>query len=569
MLKFITKRAISTTSAAITCLSSGQRIVPSVLSISSSFNLKDPNLLLHSTGTADEQQKQKRTPSSLLDNNTEHNHNHNCNTNGKKRRIFPVFNPSATLEEIEEGSAVIASLVSMDREDAKIAIDRSALALKGWRDHTTGSKRGQILQRWADLIRDNADDLAKIMTLESGKPFTESQSELTYGISFLTYYAAEATRPTSSGGGLILPTPFTHQTSSSSSIPRGTILTRNEAIGPTAMITPWNFPLAMVTRKVGPALAAGCTVVLKCSEVTPLTSVGLRVLAIKAGVPEDVFQLVIADKKSTPEVGEEFCTNPIIKKISFTGSTAVGKHLIKMSSGTVKRLSLELGGNAPFIVFNDADIDQAVNSAIASKFRASGQTCVCADRFLLQEGIEEEFLSKLCKKMQKINVGPGLRQGIKMGPLISQVAVRDVKQKVDDAIAEGAECIMGGHTLHDLGPNFFQPTVLRNVNPASRIWTMETFGPVVAVGTFCTEDEAIRLANDSKSGLAAYFCSRDMERVFRVSSRLESGIVGINEGVVSTATAPFGGVKESGLGREGGSAGIAEYLETKYIFLNV
>merc|ERR1712238_249788 len=252
-----------------------------------------------------------------------------------------------------------------------------------------------------------------------------------------------------------------------------------------------------------------------------------------------------------------------------TGSTAVGKHLMKMSSGTVKRLSLELGGNAPFIVFDDADIDQAVKSAIASKFRAAGQTCVCADRFLIQDVIAEEFLFKLCREVEKIQVGPGLEPGIEMGPLISQAAVQGVKLKVDEAIFEGAECVLGGDPLHEIGPNFFQPTILRNVSPASRIWATETFGPVISISTFHTEDEAVYLANDSLSGLAAYFFSQNMERVFRVSSRLECGMVGVNEGVISTAVAPFGGVKESGLGREGGSAGIAEYLETKYIFLNV
>jgi len=277
----------------------------------------------------------------------------------------------------------------------------------------------------------------------------------------------------------------------------------------------------------------------------------------------------VTNRETTAEVGEEFCTNPIIKKISFTGSTAVGKLLMKMSSGTVKRLSLELGGNAPFIVFQDADIDQAVNSAILSKFRASGQTCVCADRFIIHESVEEEFISKLCEKVCNIQVGPGLEHSTNMGPLISEVAVRNVKEKIDEAITEGAECVIGGEPLLELGPNFFKPTILRNVSHASRIWCTETFGPVLAINTFSTEEQALHLANDSNSGLASYFCTQNLERVFRVTGRLESGMIGVNEGIISTATAPFGGVKESGLGREGSMIGISEYLETKYIFLNV
>jgi len=563
------RRAISRSGAAIAYISSQRRFFTSGLSICPSFQLQDPTLLTSSSTISSNKSSTTKITSEPPP------QEHGIPNNSRSRRIFSVLNPGSTQDEINDGSNVVATLESMDREDAKAAIDRSSSALEGWRDRTTGSERGDILYRWADLIRENAEDLAKIMTLESGKPLIETHSEITYGISFLTYYAAEATRHTSAGGGIILPTPFTHPPQSSPEsvaafkAPRGTMLAKNEAVGPTAMITPWNFPLAMVTRKVGPALAAGCTVVLKCSELTPLTSIGLRELALRAGLPEDVFQLVIADKEATPEVGEEFCTNSIIKKISFTGSTAVGKHLMQMSSNTVKRLSLELGGNAPFIVFDDADIDQAVTSAIASKYRASGQTCVCADRFLLQDGIEEEFMSKLCEQVQKIQVGPGLKSGTEMGPLISQAAAHNVKQKVDEAIAEGAECVLGGNPIHDLGPNFFQPTVLRNVSPTSRIWATETFGPVVAISTFSTEEEAVHLANDTKSGLAAYFCSQDMKRVFRVAGRLESGIVGVNEGAISTATAPFGGVKESGLGREGGMAGIAEYLETKYIFLSV
>jgi len=276
----------------------------------------------------------------------------------------------------------------------------------------------------------------------------------------------------------------------------------------------------------------------------------------------------IADRETTPSIGEEFCTNPIVKKVSFTGSTSVGKLLMKMSSDTVKRLSLELGGNAPFIVFEDADIEQAVHAAVASKFRNAGQTCVCADRFIVHESIEEEFFKAFFQKVSKIKVGPGLHEENSMGPLIVASATTGIQEKVDEAIVDGAECIIGGCPMPELGPNFFEPTILRNVSPSSRIWNTETFGPVAAITTFLREEDALKLANDSRSGLASYFCSNDMARVFRVADRLENGLIGINDGIMSTAVAPFGGVKESGLGREGGAQGIGEYLETKYIFLN-
>lgn len=341
-----------------------------------------------------------------------------------------------------------------------------------------------------------------------------------------------------------------------------------EPVGVAALITPWNFPIAMITRKVAPALAAGCTVVLKPSELTPLTAIAVKQLANRAGIPDEVFQLVIADKSTTPQIGEEFCTNPIVKKISFTGSTAVGKLLMKLSSDTVKRLSLELGGNAPFIVFDDADLEQAINAAIASKFRNAGQTCVSADRFIIHEDIEDDFIRMLSEKVKEIKVGSGLSEVTNMGPLIEASAVTNIKEKIDEAIDQGAELILGGDSIEKLGPNFFQPTILRNVDPSSRVWLTETFGPVVAITTFLHEEDAVNLANDSSSGLASYFCSKDLARIFRVAERLENGLVGINEGIISTAVAPFGGMKESGLGREGSQSGIAEYLETKYVFLN-
>ncbi|EJK52076.1 hypothetical protein THAOC_28693 [Thalassiosira oceanica] len=367
------------------------------------------------------------------------------------------------------------------------------------------------------------------------------------------------------GRGFLSPSPFVGDDGAS---PRGRIMAVHEAVGVCALITPWNFPIAMITRKVGPALAAGCTTVVKPSELTPLTAIALRTLAARAGVPEGVFELVTADGSTTPEVGEEMCTSPHVRKVSFTGSTRVGKELMRQCSGTVKRLSLELGGNAAFIVFEDADVDQAVDAAMASKFRNAGQTCVCADRFLVHKDVEQEFVSKLEKKMSQLVVGHGLESDTTMGPLISDLPVKAISDKVRDALSEGATCVSGGKPMPSVGPNYFQPTLLANVSPDSSIWRTETFGPVVAVSSFETEEEAVELANDTASGLASYFCTRDMSRAFRVSSRLENGIVGVNEGIISNAAAPFGGVKESGMGREGSSMGLSEYLETKYIFLN-
>ena len=324
----------------------------------------------------------------------------------------------------------------------------------------------------------------------------------------------------------------------------------------------------MITRKVGPALAAGCTIVLKPSELTPLTAIALKTLAKRAGVPDGVFELVTADRDLTREVGEEMTGNSIIKKISFTGSTPVGKLLMKQSSDTVKRISLELGGNASFIVFEDADLDVAINAAMASKFRNAGQTCVCSDRFIVHKSIEEEFVSRLTQRVEQIKIGHGLEDGVTMGPVISDVPVKNLTKKVEAAINEGANCVIGGSPLVDKGPFFFECTILTNVSSNSLIWTTENFGPVAAVTTFETEEEAVAMANDSSVGLAAYVCTTDVSRIFRVSSALEVGMVGVNEGIISNASAPFGGVKESGLGREGSALGLNEYLNTKYVFLN-
>lgn len=335
-----------------------------------------------------------------------------------------------------------------------------------------------------------------------------------------------------------------------------------------ALITPWNFPIAMITRKVGPALAAGCTCVLKPSDLTPLTAIALETLAKRAGLPEGVFELVTADRDLTKEVGEEMCANQIIRKISFTGSTPVGKLLMKQSSDTMKRLSLELGGNAPFIVFDDADLVVAVNAAVSSKFRNTGQTCVCSDRFIVHKSVKNDFVAMLAEKVKQMKVGHGLEEGVTMGPMIANQPVMNLAKKVKAALNEGATCVVGGIPLEHLGPNFFAPTILTNVNTKSLIWCTETFGPVVSVKSFDTEVEALTIANDSPAGLASYICTSDIGRVFRVSSALECGLVGVNEGIITNASAPFGGVKESGLGREGSALGITEYLETKYVFLS-
>ncbi|KAL9191188.1 hypothetical protein ACHAXT_000894 [Thalassiosira profunda] len=477
---------------------------------------------------------------------------------------FPVVDPGATAAQFEDGSAIIATVQRMGREDTKDAIDRARAALPGWKDGTTALQRSNILAKWSALIKENSHDVATIMTLESGKPLHESLGEVTYGTSFLDYFAAEALRPSSAGGGYLAPSPF----ATPDGAPRGRIMAIHEAVGVCALITPWNFPIAMITRKAGPALAAGCTTVLKPSELTPLTAVALSILAKRAGVPEGVFELITADRALTMEVGDEMCTNPTVKKVSFTGSTPVGKLLMKLGSDTVKRMSLELGGNAAFVVFEDADIDLAVNAAMASKFRNSGQTCVCADRFIIHQSVEEEFVAKLTEKVKQLKVGHGLEEGVTMGPVISTLPVKNIGEKVNEAVAGGATLVCGGSALEDISPNYFAPTILRNVSTDSLIWCTETFGPVVAIKSFETEEEALALANDTPTGLAAYFCTKDLSRIFRFAGALENGIVGVNEGIISNAGAPFGGVKESGLGREGSIVGINEYLETKYVFLN-
>jgi succinate-semialdehyde dehydrogenase / glutarate-semialdehyde dehydrogenase len=410
-----------------------------------------------------------------------------------------------------------------------------------WRDGTTATHRAHLLRTWSQLLltnREILDDLTLIMTLESGKPLAESRGELHYAASFLDYFAAEATRSTNAGGGVLIPTPFTTTCPPSAATgaagiavpqPRGQIMARHQAVGVCVLITPWNFPAAMMTRKVGPAMAAGCTAVLKPSELTPLTAIALCTLAYRAGIPPDVIRVMTASTKDTPRVGRILCQSPRVQKISSTGSTKVGKWLLEQSASTVKRVSLELGGNAPFIVFGDANIDQATTAAVSSKFRNAGQTCVCADRFLIHSSIYHEFLHQLISKTRMgpaSRVGPGTDSRTTMGPLISTHAVESVHAKVQQAIQMGSTLHLGGRVLSsEVGSHFFEPTILSHVPSEADLWKMETFGPVIAIRTFDTDDEALEMANDSSVGLAAYFCTQDLGRAFRMAERYVSCVV--------------------------------------------
>jgi succinate-semialdehyde dehydrogenase/glutarate-semialdehyde dehydrogenase len=484
---------------------------------------------------------------------------------------FAVYNPA------KADSVIVGYAPSMTRSDTRAAIDIAHQALPEWRDGTTALHRSQLLQQWSRLILDNQDDIATIMTLESGKPLQESKNEITYSVSFVDYFAAEALRPTGAGGGFLIPTPFTTKngddstTSTATTPPRGTLLAMHQAVGVCALLAPWNFPAAMICRKVAPALAAGCTCVIKPSQLTPLTTMALLELAKQAGIPEQVIQLVICHGEDTKQVGEELATNESVRKISFTGSTTVGKVLLKQCADTIKRSSMELGGNAPFLVLEDANVDVAVAAAVASRFRNAGQTCVCADRFFVHSSLHDVFVDKLLQRIQDtVIVGNGMDEGITMGPLITPDAVDSVHEKVEAAIADGATLVLGGRrdALAHMGPNFYEPTVLTNVSPSSKIICDETFGPVIAIIKVDSDEQALDMANDSTVGLAGYFCTQSLNKAFAFAKALECGLVGVNEGIISTALAPFGGVKESGIGREGSPMGIAEYLETKYIFMN-
>jgi succinate-semialdehyde dehydrogenase/glutarate-semialdehyde dehydrogenase len=458
--------------------------------------------------------------------------------NAKSGGTVSVDNPAT--------GEVIGTVPRMGTAETRDAIEAADRAFQTWRKKT-GKEKAAVLRKWFELMMANVDDLARLMTIEQGKPLAESKGEVAYAAAFLEWFGEEAKRIY----GDTIPG---HQGDKR-------IVVLKQPIGVAACITPWNFPLAMITRKAGPAIAAGCTVVLKPASQTPFSALALAELAERAGIPKGVFNVVTG---SAAEIGKEMTTNPIVKKVSFTGSTEVGKVLMTQAAGTVKKLSLELGGNAPFLVFDDADLDAAVEGAIASKYRNTGQTCVCVNRIYVQDSVYDAFAAKLSVAVSKLNPANGLEEGATQGPLIDDKAVAKVEEHIDDALKHGARVVVGGQR-HAKGGRFFQPTVLADVTPKMMISREETFGPVAPLFRFKTEEEALALANDTEFGLAAYFFGRDIARVWRVAEGLESGMVGINTGLISTEVAPFGGVKESGLGREGSRYGIDEYLEIKYL----
>ncbi len=456
-------------------------------------------------------------------------------------REFPVTNPAT--------GETIAMVANMGRADALAAVAAAEAALPAWRA-LTSRERSLKLKAWNTLILEHADALALLMTTEQGKPLAEAKGEVFYGASFVEWFAEEARRVY----GDVIPSP----------VPGRKLLVMKEPIGVAAAITPWNFPLAMITRKCAPALAAGCTVVVKPAEATPMTALALADLAMKAGIPAGVFNVVLGDAQAAPEIGRVLCEDPRVRKLSFTGSTEVGRILLRQSADTIKKLSLELGGNAPFIVFDDADIDAAVDGAMASKYRNAGQTCVCANRLYVQSGVYDEFAQKLAAKVAQLRVGPGTQSGVQVGPLIEAAALEKVQSHVSNAVSGGARVLVGG-APHSLGGLFYQPTVLADVTSDMLVSREETFGPVAPLFRFETEEEVVALANNTEFGLAAYFYSRDIGRIFRVAEALEAGMVSVNTGNFSNEVAPFGGVKQSGLGREGSKYGIDEYLEIKYV----
>jgi succinate-semialdehyde dehydrogenase/glutarate-semialdehyde dehydrogenase len=443
---------------------------------------------------------------------------------------------------------ILGTVPKLARAETRLAIDAAARAFPAWR-RKPAKERAAIMRRWFDLMLANQEDLAQLMTAEQGKPLGESRGEVAYAASFLEWFGEEAKRVY----GDTIPAPQSDKR----------IVVIKEPIGVVACITPWNFPLAMITRKAGPAIAAGCTVVLKPASQTPFSALALAELAERAGVPKGVFNVITG---SAAEIGAELTSNPVVRKLSFTGSTEIGKLLMAQSASTVKKLSLELGGNAPFIVFDDADLDAAVEGAIASKYRNTGQTCVCANRLLVQDSVYDAFAAKLATAITKLKPAPGTDATATQGPLIDDRAVEKVESHIADATAKGAKVLAGGKR-HALGGRFFEPTILTEVTRDMAVAREETFGPVAPLFRFATEADAIALANDTEFGLASYFYGRDIGRIWRVAEALEYGIVGINTGIISTEVAPFGGVKESGLGREGSKYGLEEFLEIKYLCL--
>jgi succinate-semialdehyde dehydrogenase/glutarate-semialdehyde dehydrogenase len=442
----------------------------------------------------------------------------------------------------------LGTIPLMGAAETRRAIDAANAAWPAWRKKSA-RERALILRKWNDLILDNTEDLAQLMTAEQGKPLAESRGEVAYGASFIEWFGEQAKRV----AGETLASPW----------PDRRLLVTREPIGVCAAITPWNFPIAMITRKAGPALAAGCPMVLKPAESTPYCALALAVLAERAGVPAGVFSVVTGAAK---EIGGEMTSNPIVRKLTFTGSTGVGRLLMEQSAKTIKKLSLELGGNAPFIVFDDADLDAAVEGALASKYRNAGQTCVCANRIYVQDGVYEQFAEKLVAAVGKLKVGNGVEPGVTQGPLIDEKAVQKVEQHVADALAKGGRLLAGGKR-HALGHSFFQPTVIADVTGDMIVANEETFGPLAPLFRFTTDEQAVELANNSEFGLASYFYSRDVGRIWRVAEGLESGMVGVNTGLISNEVAPFGGVKQSGLGREGSHMGMDDFLVVKYICL--
>lgn len=454
------------------------------------------------------------------------------------RETLGVRNPSS--------DAILGTVPRLGAAETRRAIEAANAAWPEWRART-GKERAALLRKWYELMLANQDDLAAVLTAEQGKPLAESRGEILYGASFIEWFAEEAKRVY--GDTIPQPTPGRR------------IVVIKQPVGVVAAITPWNFPNAMITRKVGPALAAGCTVVVKPASQTPYSALALAELAHRAGIPKGVFNVVTGSAKA---IGGELTANSLVRKLSFTGSTEIGRELMAQCAETIKKLSLELGGNAPFIVFDDADLDAAVAGAIASKYRNTGQTCVCTNRLLVQDGVYDKFAGKLVEAVSRLKVADGFEEGAQQGPLIDRAAVEKVESHVQDAARKGARVLLGGKR-HALGGTFFEPTVLADVTSDMAVAREETFGPVAPLFRFKTEDEAIQMANATEFGLASYFYSRDIGRVWRVAEALEYGMVGINEGLISTEVAPFGGVKQSGLGREGSKYGIDEYLEVKYM----
>lgn len=458
---------------------------------------------------------------------------------------FNVDNPA-------DGS-IMGSVPDMGAAETKRAIEAAEAALPAWRA-LTAKARSTLLKKWFELMLANADDLAAILTAEQGKPLAEAKGEILYGASFIEWFAEEGKRIY----GDVIPGHMADKR----------LIVMKQPIGVCAAITPWNFPNAMITRKAGPALAAGCTLVLKPAEQTPFSALAMAELAVRAGIPAGVFNIVTGSLEAAPAIGMELCSNPTVRKLSFTGSTEVGRILMRQSADSIKKLSLELGGNAPFVVFDDADLDVAADGLMQCKFRNAGQTCVSANRIYVQAGVYDAFTEKVKAKMTKLKVGRGTEAGVTLGPLIDDQGITKVEAHVEDAKAKGATVITGGKR-HALGGRFYEPTLLANVPMSAKVSCEETFGPVAPLIKFTDEAEAVQLANSTEFGLASYFYSRDLSRVFRVAEGIESGMVGVNTGIISTEVAPFGGVKQSGLGREGSKYGIEDYVEIKYVCLSV